>query len=97
MLVSIDDFKNAQEVSKRLKISDQLASKVLTFLENNGLVAKDKNSYRIGKTRIHLKSECPLVKSHHQNFRNKAIISLEEDNDFDLHYSAVLTLSKKTP
>ncbi len=95
MLVSIDDFINAQEVSKRLKISVQLASKVLTFLEDNGLIAKDKNIYRIGKTRIHLKSESPLVKSHHQNFRNKAIISLEEDNDFDLHYSAVLTMSKK--
>jgi uncharacterized protein (TIGR02147 family) len=95
MIVSIDDFKSSQEISKRLKVSNQLTAKILAFLEEHNLITKDKNIYRIGKTRIHLKSESPLVKSHHQNFRNKAIISLEEDNDFDLHYSAVLTLSKK--
>jgi len=95
MVVSIEGFKNSQEVSKRLKLSNQLTSKVLTFLEEYNLITKDKGFYRIGKTRVHLKSESPLVKSHHQNFRNKAIISLEEDNEFDLHYSAVLTLSLK--
>ena len=31
----------------------------------------------------------------HQNWRHRAILSLGEDNDFDLHYSSVLVLSKK--
>jgi hypothetical protein len=95
MVVSIDDFTSPEDIAKRLKTSNQLASKIVNFLEENDLITKEKDSYRIGKTRIHLKSDSPLVKTHHQNFRNKAIVSLEEDNDFDLHYSAVLTLSKK--
>lgn len=95
MAVSIDHFKSSEEISKRLKISNQLALRIVKFLEEKNLITKEKNSYQIGNTRIHLKSDSPLVKSHHQNFRNKAILSLEEDNDFDLHYSAVLTLSKK--
>jgi uncharacterized protein (TIGR02147 family) len=95
MVVSIEPFKNTEEISMRLKISNQLTGKVVKFLKENDLITKDGNFYRIGNTRIHLKSDSPLVKTHHQNFRNKAIITLEEDNDFDLHYSAVLTLSKK--
>jgi uncharacterized protein (TIGR02147 family) len=95
MVVSVERFKSAIEIAKRLKISLQLTEKVVAFLEENSLIHKDKDSFQIGKTRIHLKSDSPLVKTHHQNFRNKAIISLEEDNDFDLHYSAALTLSKE--
>lgn len=95
MVVSIDDFTSPEDIAKRLKISNQLALKIVSFLQENDLITKEKNYYRIGKTRIHLKSDSPLVKTHHQNFRNKAIVSLEEDNDFDLHYSSVLTLSKK--
>lgn len=95
MVVSIDEFKDAKDIARRLKISQQLALKVLQFLEEQQLISKNKQTYQIGKTRIHLKSDSPLVKTHHQNFRNKAIIALEEDNDFDLHYSSVLTLSKK--
>lgn len=95
MVVSIDKFKTAEAIATRLKISEQLATKIVKFLEENKLIIKDKTHYQIGKTRIHLKSNSPLVKSHHQNFRNKAITSLEEENDFDLHYSGALTLSKK--
>ncbi|HXH30016.1 MAG TPA: hypothetical protein VNJ01_04320 [Bacteriovoracaceae bacterium] len=45
--------------------------------------------------RTHLKDGTHFSKSHHQNFRQRAINSLEEENTFDLHYSSVLTLSKK--
>jgi len=82
-------------MAKKINLNRKFANKVVTFLENNKLIVKEKNSYAIGKTRIHLKADSPLIKSHHQNFRNKAILSLEEENDFNLHYSAVLTLSKK--
>lgn len=95
MLVSIENFNSADQIGKKLKIPNVLATKILKFLEENQLIIKNKEYFQIGKTRIHLKSDSPLVKTHHQNFRNKAIISLEEENDFDLHYSAVLTLSKK--
>jgi uncharacterized protein (TIGR02147 family) len=95
MVVSIDDFKTPEEIAKRLKITVQLASKIINFLEENNLISKEEKFYRIGRTRIHLKSDSPLVKAHHQNYRQKAIVSLEEENDFDLHYSAALTLSKK--
>ncbi len=95
MAVSIDKFENSKEIAAMLKIAPSLANKIVNFLEEHHMITKNKKYYEIGKTRIHLKPNSPLIKTHHQNFRNKAIISLEEENDFDLHYSAVLTLSKK--
>lgn len=96
MIVSIDKFQKAELIAERLKLDLTFVQKVLNFLENKGLILKGKNDrYYIGKTRIHLKNNSPLIKSHHQNYRHKAILCLENENDFNLHYSGVLTLSKK--
>jgi len=95
VLISIDEFKTSDEVAKRIRIPRKLAATIVAFLSETKLIFLENGIYRIGKTRIHLKSDSPLVKSHHQNFRSKAIATLGEDNDFDLHYSAALTLSKK--
>lgn len=95
MFVSIQHFKSIDEIANRIGVLKSHAYKVMQFLESHHLVVKGSKFYEIGQTRIHLKPDSPLIKSHHQNFRNKAIVSPEADNDFDLHYSAVLTLSKK--
>ena len=95
MFVSIDQFESSQEIAKHLNISNQLTTRVVNFLIEYKLITKNQKYFEVGKTRIHLSPDSPLIKTHHQNFRNKAIVSLEEDNDFDIHYSAVLTLSIK--
>lgn len=95
LIVSIHGFSSPEEVAQRLRISADLAAKVLAFLTENGLVSMNGGLYEIGKTRIHLKADSPLVRTHHHNFRTKALMALEEDSEFNLHYSAVLTLSKK--
>lgn len=95
MVVSIDKFKSSEEIAKRLGISIHLSSRVVQFLEEHHLITISGRYFEIGKTRIHLKPDSPLIKSHHQNFRQKAMVSLENENEFDLHYSAVLTLSNK--
>jgi uncharacterized protein (TIGR02147 family) len=95
MVVSIDAFSSPQEIAHRLRVSGELATKVLAFLTENGLVSTRAGRYEIGKTRIHLKADSPLVRTHHHNFRTKALVALEDDSEFNLNYSAVLTLSKK--
>lgn len=96
MMVSIDRYQKIDTIAERLKLSLAFTQRVLSFLEDKHLVIKSKHErYSIGKTRMHLKADSPLVKSHHQNYRHKAILSLEDENDFNLHYSGVLTLSKK--
>lgn len=95
MIVSINTFREINHIADHLKISKSLCAKILAFLEEHQLITKTTKGYTIGNTRIHLKANSPLVRAHHQNFRHKAIQTLEEENDFDIHYSAALTLSKK--
>lgn len=93
MLISIPGFNTREKIVKRLQISEALAGKVLRFLLEKDLIQENRGTYSVGETRIHLKKDSPFIKSHHQNFRHKAILSLENENDFDLHYSSVMTLS----
>lgn len=95
MLVSIEAYQKSELIAKKLKLNQDFAQKILNFLEEKSLIVKTGARYTVGKTRLHLQSSSPLIKSHHQNFRHKAITSLDEENQFNLHYSSVMTLSKK--
>jgi uncharacterized protein (TIGR02147 family) len=95
MLVSIPELATLEKLQEQLKISDKFLNEIVDFLLECELIQKKGNKFSIGKTRIHLDKKSPFVKTLHQNWRHKAIESLSEDNDFDLHYSSVLVLSKK--
>lgn len=95
MIVSIPEFNTLAKICDRLNIGKEFALKVLNFLTEKGLITESDGHYSVGEVRIHLKKDSPLVRSHHQNFRYKALASLERESSFDLHYSSVMTLSKK--
>jgi len=94
MLVSIPEFNTVDNIARKLNLSKSMVTKVLNFLVDKELISKNQEKHSVGEARIHLKKDSPLIKCHHQNFRVKAINSLEAENDFDLHYSSVMTLSK---
>lgn len=93
MVVSIKGLQTLEAIVEKLSLKPRFVEKVLQFLSEKGLIEKLGEKYSVGKTRIHIKADAPLVKSHHLNYRHKAIHSLENENDFDLHYSSVMTLS----
>ncbi len=95
MAVGLPHLKTPQKISDRLGIPLDQTKSVLKMLKESGLVEEKKGEFLIGKTRIHLSKEDPLVRAHHQNYRLRAIQSLDCEKDFDLHYSSVMTLSKK--
>ncbi len=95
MVVSVPEYSRVEKLQPKLKLPLPFLRTVLTFLEEQGLVTRNSDRYSIGKTRIHLSKDSPLIKAHHQNYRHRAIQSLEQENGFDLHYSGALTLSKE--
>ena len=95
MLISIEQFNSRKAIQKYFKLSSDLTNKVIDFLTSSGLIAEQDKRLSIGKTRIHLDPSSPFINSLHQNLRNKAIQSLENKSDIDLHYSSVLILSKE--
>jgi uncharacterized protein (TIGR02147 family) len=95
MAVSVPALNQIETLESKLQLPAPFLKKILAFLEETGLVTRTGERYAIGMTRIHLSKDSPLIRAHHQNYRHKAIRSLENENDFDLHYSAVLTLSRE--
>lgn len=94
-LVSIPDFQNPEQISKRLDISMKQSGEVLQFLIDTGLVEKKASgNLEIGKGQIHLGADSPLISRHHLNWRLQAMRQIERDPQFGLHYSSVISISR---
>jgi uncharacterized protein (TIGR02147 family) len=93
MLLSISEYQTKLAVSEKLGISLKQVEDAITFLVEKKLVIEEKGRFKTGPTRIHLGKTSPLITQHHTNWRMEAIKSLSNQNDTDLHYSSVLTMS----
>jgi uncharacterized protein (TIGR02147 family) len=92
---SIESLQSLEELSKRFSISTEHTRFILEKLLELGLVNKDGNKWTFLSGEFHLGKESPLIASHHQNWRSKAVADSQNPMSDGVHYSAVHTLSKK--
>src|SRR3989338_1010700 len=98
VMLSIPEFQTKEAISKYLGLPLSKVSEVLNFLTSIGLAKKENNHFKIGKKRIHVGHDSPIIFHHHTNWRMAALRSLdrpENNHSYDLHYSSVVTLSKE--
>ena len=95
MMVSIPTLATNEKIRSHFNLPSKFVDEVLDFLLLCDLIEKHGSRYVIGKTRLHLEKKSPFIKSLHQNWRHKAIESLADENELNMHYSSVLVLSKK--
>lgn len=95
-LISIPDYQTPEKISQRLKVGLRQAVSAVEFLISVGLVERAKNgTLRIGKTQTHLGADSPLIAKYHTSWRTQAIRAIEDDPQRGLHYSSVVSLSRK--
>lgn len=95
LLTTIPGFKTSQKISEGLGLTEAVVKKILLFLVQTGILVEKKNGeLEAGNVLIHLNRESPHIRQHHTNWRIAAIQSLSNDNQSDLHYSTISTLSK---
>ena len=87
--------QNAETISKRLLLPQDMVQDALTFLVESGLIEKDEDTYKQTKKLLHLDRNSPFIHMHHINWRSQALQSVEKNFPTDLHYSTVVTLSKE--
>jgi uncharacterized protein (TIGR02147 family) len=95
ILCALPDFRSVEAFSVRLKLDIPVVKRTLQFLEERGFVRKNSTGYEIGSTRIHLSNGSPMLPRHHANWRMKAIERVDNQKSHELHYSAVLGISRK--
>jgi uncharacterized protein (TIGR02147 family) len=95
-LVSIPGFQSPEKISNRLNIGLKKTQEALEFLLEAQLIEKNKLGHlKIGKGRIHLGADSPMISKHHSNWRLQAIRATEKSDEENLHYSSVISVSQK--
>jgi hypothetical protein len=95
MAVTIPGFNTRAKLARHFGLSLRRTSEILDFLISAGLVIDEGRGLRAGALQIHLDSRSAHISRHHANWRQQAMLALELERIDDLHYSAVVTLSKK--
>jgi uncharacterized protein (TIGR02147 family) len=93
--IALPKIKTVEDVSTFLNLSKEKVVQDLKFLFDVGLVVKENEILMNGVTSLHLSKTSPWIRSHHLNWRQKAIENFSCQGENDLHYSAPLTLSEK--
>lgn len=95
MAVSIEGLNTRDALVQKLLLAPNRVSEVLTFLESRGFIELRDGRYYIGQTSIHLGSDSPMIRRHHQNWRLQAMRDIEGGKESSLHYSSLATLSRE--
>ena len=94
ILCALPTIKTAEDIASHLQLELLVVKKVLSFLEAKGFIKRINGSYEIGAKRIHLKKGSPMLPRHHANWRMKALSVIDMEREDDLHYTAVLGISR---
>lgn len=95
IILTIPKFQTKDNIASAMNLPLNKVSQILEFLLSVGLAEQVGQRYVVGKKRIHLEGDSPVISKHHSNWRMLAIRALESDNPEDLHYSSVVTVSEK--
>ena len=94
-LLSIPKFHSVEVIANHLQIEPNKIANAIEFLIHSGLIVQNPTGprYSIGKARIHLGADSPLIARHHINWRLQAMRALEKGERENLHYSSSVSIS----
>ena len=95
ILSALPEFNSIENMVRKLKLDIGTVKNAAEFLEARGFISKKGQRFSIGSTRIHLPNGAAMLPRHHSNWRIKAIEAADNVQDGDLHYSAILGISKR--
>ena len=95
VLVSIKKFASENAIAEVLHLSPPLIREAISFMERIGVVQRSESGLGVGPRHLHLDKTSPLLRQHHFNWRQRAIQALDNQNEKDLRYSSVFSLSEK--
>lgn len=95
ILAALPSFNDVKSISRYLNLPEKIVKNVVDFLIGCSLIQEKEGNLEIGMGRIHLGSKSPLVSRHHLNWRQKANQVIEQMDKKNLHYSAIVGISKQ--
>jgi uncharacterized protein (TIGR02147 family) len=93
VLLLIPDYRTREAISNRLNLSMKKTSEILDFLVANGLAQHEGGQFLYGHIQVFVPESSPLAAKNHVNWRLKAMTSLDQQKDEDLHYTSIASLN----
>jgi uncharacterized protein (TIGR02147 family) len=93
--VTIPALQTREAISTFLKLPLAVVSETVEFLVKCGMVIDDTGNLSTGTTFIRLGNQSHNILKHHANWRTQAVESLDREQISELHYSAVMSISKE--
>lgn len=94
-LSAINSYKTTNDIAKGLGLPRTIVKEVCDFLVLNGLCEIKEGELTCGPPMTHISRHSPVVKSHHSNWRIKAIERVVLQNEKDLFFTMPMSLSEK--
>ncbi|MAF90226.1 MAG: hypothetical protein CL674_03060 [Bdellovibrionaceae bacterium] len=92
-LTSIPSYQDSKNIAARLNLSEENVLRVLEDLRENSYVAKNRRNWIYHSGENHLAKISPLLNSHLNNWRSRALLNAQNKEHDDLHFSLVQSLS----
>ena len=95
LLLTTGEKLDVASLCKRFGVSVVRINSIIEFLVESKLIRRTTKGYQVGNARIHINSDSKQIKSHHVNWRVRALNNiLGGANKADFHYSSVVSLSR---
>ncbi len=96
ILTSIPQFQSRDQIARHLNLSLKQIAAPLQFLIEKNLVSESlQGKLAIRNARVHIAKDSKLLSKHHTNWRIRAIQSLDHEDDRNVHFSTVYSLSRE--
>lgn len=93
---TIPELRKIRALAERFSLEIAMVTKVMAFLEANGLVERRGDEFHPTQNWVRLSRTSPLITQLHSNWRQVAIRNVAMQSEADLHFSGIYSLDEKT-
>lgn len=96
ILLSVNVYRSPDSLSKKLNLPKKQVVNILNELKRFGFVNNKNNIWSYTKGSVHVHKDSPYVSLHHQNWRQRAVLSSSNKTQQNkLHFTSVMSLGLK--
>jgi uncharacterized protein (TIGR02147 family) len=92
--VTIPALRSREALADFFRVPQGKVGEILDYLTSTRLIVRAADGYNIGLAKIRLGNDSHNILRHHSNWRTQVLDALDREGPADLHYSAVISLSK---
>jgi hypothetical protein len=95
LLVSIPEYQDVSSISEKLRLPSVLVKQSLETLAQMGLVRIERGRWIYATGNRHIPNHSPLIGLHHGNWRQRALLDVQQHGNSSVHYTMIQTMSPR--